>query len=85
MIAPPDLNDPVQRAAYQRELRGVARPLRHTAVSFALLGVALAIVRRQWFPDMPAIVPVAALALGVLNMVAGVVIRTRYHQARMRG
>lgn len=85
MTAPPDLNDPVQRAAYRRELQGVARPLRHTGVSFALLGVALAVVQWQWLPQMPTIVPMAAIGLGVFNMLAAIVIRTRYHQQRMRG
>jgi len=85
MTAPPDLGDPAQRAAYRRELQGVARPIRYTGISFALLGVALALVRRQWFPELPAAIPLAALGFGVLNMIAGIVLRTRYHQARMRG
>jgi len=85
MTTPPDLNDPAQRAAYRRELQGVAFPIRYTGISFALLGVALALVRRIWFPDLPAAVPLAALGFGVLNMVAGIAFRTRYHQARMRG
>ena len=83
MIAP-NLNDPAERAAYRRELQSVARPIRFTGVSFALLGVALAIVRMQWMPDLPEIVPIAAVAVGAANMVAGILIRTRYHQARMR-
>ena len=85
MTSPPDLSDPAARAAYRRELQAVARPLRHTGAAFALLGAMLALVRRQWLPDLPAIVPLAALGLGALNMLAGIVIRTRYHQARLRG
>ena len=85
MTAPPNLADPAERAAYRRELQGVARPIRYTGVSFALIGVVLAIVRRFWWPDLPEVVPIAAIALGALNMVAGIVLRTRYHQARMRG
>ena len=81
----PNLSDPAERAAYRRELQGVARPIRYTGVSFAVLGVVLALIRRLWFPDLPAIVPIAALGLGVLNMIAGIILRTRYHQARMRG
>ena len=84
MIAPPNLGDPAERAAYRRELQGVARPIRYTGISFMLLGVAFAIVRLIWWPDMPKIVPIAAIALGAANMVAGIVLRTRYHQARMR-
>jgi hypothetical protein len=85
MTAPPNLSDPIERAAYRRELQGVARPIRYTGISFTLLGVLLAIVRLQWWPDLPQAVPIAVLALGAFNMVAGIVLRTRYHQARMRG
>lgn len=80
----PDLNDPVQRAAYRRELQGIAKPLRYTGVAFALLGALLAITRSKWAPQMPSAIPMAALALGVLNMLAAVAIRTRYHQQRMK-
>jgi len=80
----PDLNDPAQRAAYRRELQGVARPLRYTGVVFALLGAVLAIVRSKWAPEMPSAIPLAALALGVFNMIAAIAIRTRYHQQRMK-
>ena len=55
----PDLNDPAQRAAYRRELQGVAKPLRYTGVAFALLGAVLAIVRSKWAPQMPSAIPVA--------------------------
>jgi hypothetical protein len=84
-VTAPNLNDPAERAAYRRELQGVARPIRYTGISFALLGVALAILQRLWLPELPTIIPVAAIAVGALNMVAGILIRTRYHQARMRG
>ncbi len=85
MTAPPNLGDPAERAAYRRELQGVARPIRYTGIMFLLLGVVLAIVRLQWVPDLPALVPMAALALGTFNMIAGIAMRARYHQARMRG
>ncbi|MFA6114290.1 MAG: hypothetical protein WC729_09855 [Sphingomonas sp.] len=80
----PDLNDPAQRAAYRRELQGVAKPLRYTGVAFALLGAVLAIIRSKWAPQMPSAIPLAALALGVLNMLAAIALRTRYHQQRMK-
>lgn len=85
MTSPPDLRDPVQLAAYRRELRGIARPLRYTGVAFAILGAALVIARQRWLPQMPAVIPMAALALGVLNMLAAILLRARYHQQRMRG
>ena len=85
MTTPPNLGDPAERAAYRRELQGVARPIRYTGIMFVLLGVVLAIMRLIWWPDLPEIVPLAALGLGAFNMVTGIVMRTRYHQARMRG
>ena len=85
MTTPPNLGDPAERAAYRRELQGVARPIRYTGIMFVLLGVVLVIVRLIWWPELPEIMPLAALGLGAFNMVAGIVMRTRYHQARMRG
>jgi hypothetical protein len=84
VVTKPDLSDPAQRAAYRRELQGVARPLRYTGVAFALLGVVLAIIRSKWAPEMPYVIPLAALALGALNMLGAIAIRTRYHQQRMK-
>ncbi|MEO9131922.1 MAG: hypothetical protein ABI240_12010 [Sphingomonas sp.] len=84
MTVPPNLSDPAERAAYRRELQGVGKPIRYTGIMFVLLGVALAVVRLQWWPALPVLVPMAALALGAFNMVAGIVLRIRYHQARMR-
>jgi len=85
IVTPPDLKDPATLAAYRQELRGVARPLRYTGVLFAVTGLVLALVQRFWMPQLPTIVPLAAIALGALNMLAAIMIRTRYHQARMRG
>ena len=84
-MTPPDLNDPAQRAAYSRELAAIARPLRLTGVAFLLVGVVLAVARRLWLPDLPTLVPLAALALGVLNMLAAMGMRTVYHARRMKG
>lgn len=85
MIPPPDLNDPVQFAAYRRELKGVASPLRRAGLAFAILGVLLAVARSWWWPAMPIAIPGAALALAVLNMLGGIAIRTLYHARRMKG
>ncbi|KQS05238.1 hypothetical protein ASG11_07340 [Sphingomonas sp. Leaf357] len=85
MMTPPDLNDAAQRAAYRRELRYVARPLRLAGLAFALLGVLLVVGRLLWWRAMPIAIPAAALALGAFNMVAGMAIRTLYHARRMRG
>lgn len=85
MTAPPDLNDPAEFAAYRAELRGIARPLRMAGVFFVVLGLALAIVHALWLPALPRIIPLATISLGALNMLAAVALRTRYHQARMKG
>ena len=80
---PPDLNDPVQRAAYRRELRGVARPVRYLGMALALLALATAIARHR-MPDLPRAVPVFLLVVAALHLAAGVLLRARHHRMRMR-
>lgn len=82
---PPDLADPIARAAYRRELRAIARPIRAAGIAFALLGVVLVLIKQSAWPAMPRAIPIAAVALGLVNMLGAIVLRTRYHQARMRG
>lgn len=83
---PPDLSDPAQRAAYRRELRGVVRPLRYAALAL-LLGGTGGIYWHRYIADQPGYPAwgVAVMALGVAGIITGIVIRTRYHRARMRG
>lgn len=84
-LAPrPQLHDAAGRAAYARELRGIARPLRLTGLAFLLLGLALGIARRLWWPEMPPAIPLAALALGLLNMLGGIVARNVYNARRTK-
>lgn len=83
-LPPPDLSDPAQRAAYRRELRNVARPLRYTGIAFAVIGVILALLRAQSPQIMPAPIPIAAIVIGLFNMLAAIGARTRYHVGRMR-
>lgn len=83
-MAPPDLKDPAARAAYRRELQGVARGVRYTGVTLAFAGAGLALARARLWPGMPRGVVVAVISLGLVAMAAGVVIRARYHRARMR-
>ena len=49
-MAPPDLKDPVQRAAYHRELRGVALRLRRTGIGVSLAGALLVLLHRKGMP-----------------------------------
>lgn len=81
---PPDLNDPAQRAAYARELRAVARPIRLMGLGLAVLAV-LAAAGRAWVPRLPVVIPLFLLVVAALHLLAGVMIRLRYHQNRMRG
>ena len=82
---PPDLNDPAQLAAYRRELRIVARPVRYLGVLLAVTGAVLAALRSLYWPHFPAVIPLFLIVVAALHLVAGVMIRMKYHQARMRG
>ncbi len=78
---PPNLADPVERAAYRRELRALVPWVRYTGMALALLGAAVAVLKPEW----PGAIALAIIALGFAMMVAGIGIRTRYHARRMRG
>lgn len=84
-MPPPDLKDAVERAAYQRELHGVARGVRVTGLWLAALGLVLLVVRRfHWF-DVPLWVVIGVVGTGAMLMITGIAARTRYHALRMRG
>jgi 4-hydroxybenzoate polyprenyltransferase len=84
-VIAPDLKDPAERQAYQRELRRVGRPLRLTGIAFLLLGLLLGVARLIWWPPMPVAIPLAALVLGAINMLAAIGLKTVYHARRMKG
>jgi hypothetical protein len=83
-MMPPDLSDPVARAAYSRELRAIARPVRLMGVALLIAGAALAALQRTRFPAIPTVLPLVFVALGALHMVAGMAVRLKYHQRRMK-
>lgn len=83
-MAPPNLKDPAERAAYRRELRGVARGVRLAGVTLAVIGALLSLARARLWPELPRGAVLAVILLGLGTMAAGVVIRARYHRARMR-
>jgi membrane protein YdbS with pleckstrin-like domain len=87
MTGAPDLSTPETRAAYRRELRGVARGVRISGLTFAVLGVAFGATR--FFVDpWPIWLRIVALVLCVVGLAligVGVFQRTRYHLARMAG
>lgn len=83
-MPPPDLTDPTQRAAYVAELKQVARGTRSAGLALAFLGLALALVRALWLPAIPAVVPMAVIALALGLLLLGIVRRVRWHLGRMR-
>ncbi len=78
---PPNLNDPVERAAYRRELRGLVPWVRHAGMALALAGAAVSVI----WPLLPGFISLVLIASGFALMVASIGIRSRYHARRMRG
>lgn len=83
-VAPPDLKDPAQRAAYHRELRGVALRLRRTGIGISLAGALLVLLHRKGV-TLPLWLGVGVLGVGVLVTIAAISTRAAYHRLRMRG
>ncbi len=92
----PDLADPVQRAAYRRELRRVAWRLRLGSIGATLAGALAVLVARTppaWAPHGPqSSAPdwlrpagLGALALGAAGLIVAIIVRTRHHRRRMAG
>jgi len=84
-VVPPDLKDPVQRAAYHRELRGVALRLRRTGIGVSLAGALLVLLHRKGMEALPLWLGVGVLGIGVLVTIAAISTRAAYHRLRMRG
>ncbi|RYD51568.1 MAG: hypothetical protein EOP60_10730 [Sphingomonadales bacterium] len=85
LMAPPNLKDPAERAAYARELRGVARGVRLAGLWLAAAGAGLMVARRFDWVAVPLWVVFTVLGLGAMLMVTGIAARARYHALRMRG
>lgn len=84
-MTPPNLKDPAERAAYRRELHGVARGIRLAGLWLAAAGALLLAARRFGWLDLPLWIAVAVIGAGAMLMITGVAARTRYHSLRMRG
>lgn len=85
-MAPPNLKDPAERAAYRRELAGVARGIRLSGIVLAALGAVMVLLwRRGQLGAVPAWLAFTVLGLGLMLMITGIAARTRYHALRMRG
>lgn len=83
-MAPPDLKDPAQCAAYRQELHGVALRLRRTGIGLSLAGALLVLAQRKGIDAAPLWLGVGVLGIGVLIVIAAISTRTAYHRLRMR-
>jgi hypothetical protein len=82
----PDLDTDDGRAAYRKELRKVALPIRWGGLALIVLGAVLALMARSNALGLDnGVLPVAyaALALGWVLVLAAIVIRTRHHKRRL--
>ena len=83
----PDLNSDEGRAAYRKELRGVARPLRAGGLALVVGAAVLILVVRQenaaW-SSWAFTASYVMLGLGWVAVIAAVYLRTRHHRRRMR-
>lgn len=79
-MAPPNLKDPQERAAYRRELLRLYRPWRILGLVIVCAGVAWAFTKGHGW-DRTAI---AIELIGWAILIAIIVMRTRYHRSRMR-
>lgn len=82
---PPNLSDPAERAAYRRELRGIARKTRFSGIMLASIGAVLALAsKRVDDPSMWRLGAILAIAAGGGLMIFAMARRSLYHQLRMR-
>ena len=80
----PDLSDPVERAAYQQELRRLMRVPRVLGLLLIVIGTGVVLYAR--FAGIGGALPPigwGVIAVGWLNLIAIIWFRTRYHKARM--
>jgi hypothetical protein len=84
-MAPPDLSDPVQSAAYRRELSGIGLHMRRWGIALSLVGALLVLAHRKGLVAVPVWLGVGVLGIGVLVLIAAISTRAAYHRLRMRG
>jgi hypothetical protein len=82
---PPNLKDPLELAAYRRELRGVASGVRWGGIGITLIGTVVAALRAWAWPAIPALIPMIVVAWGMLLMLTAIALRMAYHARRMGG
>jgi hypothetical protein len=80
----PNLDDPAEHAAYQRELRRLMRVPRLLGLLLVAIGTGIVLYAR--FAHVGGALPLvgwALVAFGWLNLFLILYYRTRYHKARM--
>ena len=83
-MAPPDLSDAAQSAAYRRELSGIGERMRRWGIGLALAGALLVLAHRKGVA-VPLWLGVGVIGIGVLVLIAAISTRAAYHRLRMRG
>lgn len=83
--SPPNLKDPLELAAYRRELRGVASGVRWGGIGITLMGAMVAALRAWAWPAIPVLIPMIVVVWGMLLMLTAIALRMAYHARRMRG
>jgi hypothetical protein len=76
---PPNLKDPLQLAAYRREVRGVASGVRRGGIAITLIGAVMAALRAWAWPAIPILIPMIIAAWGMLLMLTAIALRMAYH------
>jgi len=85
-MAGPDLSTDEGRAAYRRELRGVARPLRAGGLAMVVGAAVLILMAKNGMAgigDWGVHVSYFMLAAGWVMVIAAIWMRTRHHKRRM--
>lgn len=86
-LPPPDLSTPEGRAAYRRELKGVARVPRLTGFLLIIFGAVFLLLRKAGYlggnPAEPDWISLIALAAGWTVLVLAFLQRNKYHRRRM--
>lgn len=82
---PPDLTTPEGKAAYRRELRGVAKRTRLAGFLAIAVGALLMMIANQGGGPNERTLAFLVLALGWALLVMAFVERTLYHRRRTRG
>lgn len=83
-MAAPNLDDPVEAAAYRDELAGVARGMRLVGLWITVAGALLVALVRGGRLPLPMWAPVIVVGAGVMLMISAFAARAQYHRLRMR-